>query len=144
RHRHLHRFPAPVHRGAGPRRAQGLSRPLARNRRYCGMRMVLPSRYYCRYPFEAPRGLVDTMEEIDLAHTAFLLVDVYGLGHDPGDPVPEFPPLFLKQLHLRQGEMIRASIRPALDAARRHGLPVVYTENKWRPSAWRRSEFGQL
>ena len=32
---------------------------------------------------------------------------------------PDFPPLFLKQLHVRQGEMIRGSIRPALDAARR-------------------------
>jgi nicotinamidase-related amidase len=108
------------------------------------MKIQIPARYYCRYPFEAPRGTVDTMEEIDLARTVVLVVDVYGLGHDPGDPVPEMPPLFLKQLHKLQGEMVRERIRPTLDTARQRKLPVVYTENLWRASAWNESEFGKL
>jgi ureidoacrylate peracid hydrolase len=108
------------------------------------MRITLPARYYCRFPFETPRGLVDTDEALELERTVFLLVDVYGLGHDPGAPVPAFPPLFLRSLHQRQGEMIRERIRPTLDAARAAGLPVVYTENLWRPSAWGNSEFGRL
>jgi nicotinamidase-related amidase len=108
------------------------------------MKMRLPARYYCRYPYEAPRGTVDTVEEIDLDRTAFLVVDVYGLGHHPGSPIPEMPPLFLTELHRLQGEIIRDRIRPTLDIAREHGLPVVYTENMWRRSAWDQSEFGRL
>jgi ureidoacrylate peracid hydrolase len=108
------------------------------------MKIVLPARYYCRYPYEAPRGMVDTMEEIDLTRTVFLLVDVYGLGHDPGSPMPEMPPLFLKELHRQQTEMIRDRIRPTLDVVRAEALPVVYTENMWRPSAWGPSEFARL
>lgn len=108
------------------------------------MRLKIPARYHCRYPFDTPRGTVDTIEEIDLAHTAFLVVDVYGLGHDPGDPVPEMPPLFLRELHRLQGKIIRERIGPTLEMVRAHRMPVVYTENMWRPSAWGNSEFGQL
>ena len=108
------------------------------------MKAKVPGRYYCCYPYEAPRGVVDTVEEIDLARTVFLLVDVYGLGHDPGDPVPDLPPLFLKRLHKLQGEMIRERIRPTLDAVRASGVPVVYTENMWKPAAWAGSEFAKL
>lgn len=108
------------------------------------MKISLPARHYCRYPFEAPQGAVDTVQEIDLDRAAFLMVDVYGLGHDEGAPVPELPPLFLKALHKMQTEMIRDRIRPTRDAARASGMPVVYTENVWRPSAWTKSEFGHL
>src|SRR2546428_4423573 len=108
------------------------------------MKLELSARYYCRYPYESPRGLVDTVEELDLDHTAFLLVDVYGAGHDPGDPIPELPPLFLRQLHEQQSTMIRERIRPARDAARAAGIPIVYSENRWRPAAWGQSEFAAL
>ena len=108
------------------------------------MTLQIPARYYCRFPFESPRGLVETVEELELERTVFLLVDVYGLGHDPGDPVPEFPPLFLRRLHELQSEMIRERIRPAVDVARVAGLPVVYTENRWKPAAWTGSEFAKL
>jgi ureidoacrylate peracid hydrolase len=106
--------------------------------------MQLPVRYYSRYPFDSPQGLVHTEQALDLTHTGFMLVDVYGRGFDEGDPVPEFPPLFLKQLHGMQAEIIRDKIRPALDSARELGLPVIYVENRWHPASWRTSEFGQL
>lgn len=108
------------------------------------MRLELPARYYCRYPYEDARGLVDTVEELDLSRTAFLLVDVYGLGHDLDDPVPDLPPLFLRQLHEQQSTMIRERIRPARDSARSAGLPIVYLENRWRPACWERSEFAAM
>jgi ureidoacrylate peracid hydrolase len=108
------------------------------------MKLHLPARHYCRYPYETPRGLVDTVEEIDLDRAVFLLVDVYGLGFDSGDPVPDEPPLFLKRLHKLQSEMVRGRIRPTRDAARAAGIPIVYTENAWRPAAWSGSEFAQL
>jgi len=98
--------------------------------------MNLPVRYYCRYPFENPRGAVDTSEEFAPDSTAFVLVDVYGRGFDEGDPMPEFPHLFLEQLHPLQAEIVRDRIRPSLDAARNAGLPVVYVENRWHPAAW--------
>jgi nicotinamidase-related amidase len=106
--------------------------------------MQLPVRYYSRYPFESPRGLVESKEELDLSRTVFMLVDVYGKGFDPGDPVPEFPPLFLKKLHRIQSGIIRERIRPALDAARSVNLPVVYVENRWYRASWNDSEFGRL
>ena len=108
------------------------------------MKLQLPARYYCRYPFEDPRGLIETVEEIDLARTVFLLVDVYGRGHDPDDPVPDMPPLFLKRLHKEQSVIIRDRIRPTRDAARTVAIPIVYTENAWRPAAWAESEFATL
>jgi ureidoacrylate peracid hydrolase len=108
------------------------------------MKISLPARYYCRYPYEAARGEVDGFEEIDLVRTAFLLVDVYGLGYDPGAQLPEIPPLFLKELHKIQGEIIRNRIRPALEHAREHRIPIVYTENAWQPANWAGSEFAQL
>ena len=108
------------------------------------MKLRIPARYYCRYPYERPRGLVETVEELDLDRTAFLLVDVYGIGHDVGDPIPELPPLFLRRLHEQQSEMIRERIRPACDAARAAGIPVVYTENRWKPAAWAGSQFAEL
>jgi nicotinamidase-related amidase len=104
----------------------------------------VPARYYCRYPFEDPRGLVEEVEELDPETTAFMLVDVYGRGFDPGDPIPDFPALFLRRLHPLQAEMMQERIRPSLDAARSAALKVVYVENNWRPGAWAQSEFGEV
>jgi nicotinamidase-related amidase len=104
----------------------------------------MPARYYCRYPFEDPRGLVEEIMELDPSTTAFMLVDVYGRGFDPGDPIPDLPPLFLRDLHPLQAEMMRERIRPSLDAARGIGLGVVYVENNWRRGAWQQSEFGEV
>ena len=108
------------------------------------MKIRLPARHYCRYPYETPRGRVDTVEEFDLAETVFLLVDVYGLGFDPGDAVAEMPPLNLKGLHALQSEMVQDRIRPTLDRVREAGLAVVYVENMWRAAAWANSELAKL
>jgi ureidoacrylate peracid hydrolase len=107
-------------------------------------KMKLDVRYYSRFPFESPRGLVETQEEFGLDDTAFVLVDVYGEGFDEGDPIPEFPPMFLQKTHALQATIVREVIRPALDAARGINLPIVYVENRWHDSAWEHSQFGEL
>jgi ureidoacrylate peracid hydrolase len=123
---------------------------LTRQRTNCGHlskgknRVKLDVRYYSRYPFENPRGLVETVEEFGLDNTAFVLVDVYGKGFDEGDPIPDFPPLFLQKTHGLQSKIVREGIRPALDAARSINLPIVYVENRWHESAWAHSQFAQL
>lgn len=108
------------------------------------MNLHVPVRHYCRYPFEDPAGDVEGAEELALDRTALVVVDVYGLGFDVGDAVPESPPLFLRRLHALQSEMMRDRIRPAIDAARAAGLPVVYVENEWKASCWQASEFAGL
>jgi ureidoacrylate peracid hydrolase len=104
----------------------------------------LDVRYYSRYPFDNPRGLIETVEEFGLDDTAFVLVDVYGKGFDEGDPIPDFPPLFLSKTHGLQSAIVREGIRPALDAARSINLPIVYVENRWHPSSWQDSQFAHL
>jgi nicotinamidase-related amidase len=106
--------------------------------------LTLPARYYCRYPFEDPQGLVTEVQQLDPETTAFMLVDVYGRGFDPGDATPDVPALFLRRLHPLQAKMMQERIRPSLDAARAAALKVVYVENNWKPSAWGQSEFGKV
>jgi ureidoacrylate peracid hydrolase len=108
------------------------------------MNLRIPVRHYCRYPFEDPIGLVEGEEELEAAETVLLVVDVYGPGFDEGSPIPDFPPLFLRRLHGIQSEIVRGSIRPAIDAARAAGVPVVYVENDWKPACWPSSQFAEL
>ena len=67
----------------------------------------LPVRHFHRQPGGDGGHHVAGLASIDLAHAAFLAVDVYG---------PE-------------SEMLRQSIAPALASARRLGLPIVYVGN---------------
>jgi nicotinamidase-related amidase len=108
------------------------------------MSAQLPARYYSRYPFESPSGLIETKVDLNLDRTAFLLVDVLGPGHDPGDAIPDYPPLFLKHVHELQTDMLTNAIRPAVHAARSIGLPIVYVQNRWHSHAWEGSEFAAL
>ncbi len=60
-------------------------------------RLILPGRYYCRWPFEQPRGLQYQEQILDPDRTAFFLIDVYGQGYDdPEGEAPEYPNLFFK------------------------------------------------
>ena len=126
------------------RRRPHRARPVRHSPDPPGGAMKLPVRHYCRYPFEDPIGLVEGEEELDAAQTVLLVVDVYGPGFDEGSPIPDFPPLFLRRLHGIQSEIVRGSIRPAIDAARAAGVPVVYVENDWKPACWPASEFAEL
>lgn len=108
------------------------------------LQLLFPSRYYCRWPFKEPRGYQEEIQRLDVRETALLVVDVYGKGYDEGDPVPEYPALFFDQMFLRERDVIRNRIVPSLEAARRAGLPVVYTTNYWPRAGWDQSEFGKM
>jgi nicotinamidase-related amidase len=108
-------------------------------------KLVLPGRYYCRWPFEKPKGLQYEEQVLELDETAFFLIDVYGAGYDdPNGEAPEYPSLFFKELFYEERDIIRKRIRPSLDAARAAGLKIVYTTNYWSPMNWDESEFGLL
>ena len=107
--------------------------------------LVLPGRYYCRWPLERPRGLQHEEQRFNLDETAFFLIDVYGTGYDdPNGPAPDFPHLFSEEMFFKQRSVIRERIRPSLDAARAAGLKIIYTSNYWYPMNWDESEFGLL
>jgi nicotinamidase-related amidase len=108
-------------------------------------RLVLPGRYYCRWPFEQPRGLQYEEQVLDPSETAFFLIDVYGTGYDDTDrKAPEYPSLFFKEMFHKERAIIRDRIRPCLDAARAVGLNIVYTTNYWSSMNWDASEFGLM
>jgi hypothetical protein len=96
-------------------------------------KLVLPGRYYCRWPFEKPKGLQYEQQVLDIDRTAFFLIDVYGAGYDdPNGEAPKYPSLFFKELFYKERDIIRKRIRPSLDAARAAGLKIVYTTNYCR------------
>jgi len=107
--------------------------------------LSLETRYYCRWPFDVPRGLQVEAQNLDVDKTAFLLIDAYGQGYDdPHGDAPEYPSLFFEEMFYKERDIIRNRIRPCLDAARRVGLKIVYTTNHWSPMNWDASEFGQM
>lgn len=69
--------------------------------------VTLATRYYRRFPLPNPLGYVDEIVTLDTAHSAFLVVDVYGPGSD----------------------VTREHVAPALTAARQLGIPIVYCGN---------------
>ena len=105
----------------------------------------LPGRYYRMYPKEAFLGHAEKELAVSPADTAFLLCDVYGLGYDEGDQDvhSDWEGLVSGQSTSREGEIVRAFIRPALDAARAVGFPIVYASNSAPRIALDRSAYGE-
>jgi ureidoacrylate peracid hydrolase len=101
------------------------------------MSLELDLRYYRWYPPEKHLGYAVEPVCLDLAETAFLLVDVY---------CPEPEHLFLQGAisdRLRQlwYDISVERIAPALQAARSAGLPVIYVTNSGPRVALAQSEF---
>ena len=71
-------------------------------------RLRFPIRYFRRYPAGSMLGYSEELIALDSAHTAFLVVDVYG-----ETPTP----------------MLVDRIAPAIQTARDAGLPVIYAGN---------------
>jgi nicotinamidase-related amidase len=108
------------------------------------MDLQLPGRYYRMYPPEAYLGHAEENLELALDTTAFLLIDVYGLGYSSGEPEPERPALFYAGSTEVERRVMTDSIKPSLEAARRIGLPIVYANNANLTVAAQHSEFGSL
>jgi len=98
--------------------------------------LKLKGRYYRIYPPEKFLGHAEKEFRIDTAEAAFLVVDVYGLGFDPGDEsLSKWSGMVSKQSIEREKEIIVNHIRPAMDKARELGLPIVYVSNNYRADA---------
>lgn len=108
------------------------------------MDLQLPGRYYRMYPPEAYLGHAEEKLQLALDQTAFLLIDVYGLGYSPGEPEPERPALFYAGSTEVERRVMTDCIKPALETARRIGLPIVYVNNANQKVAAQESEFGSL
>jgi len=108
------------------------------------MDLQLPGRYYRMYPPEAYLGYAEETLSLRLDQTAFVLIDVYGLGYSPGEPEPARPALFYAGSTEIERRVMVNCIKPALEAARRIGMPVIYVNNANQMVASQQSEFGSL
>jgi nicotinamidase-related amidase len=109
------------------------------------MSVRLAGRYYRMYPKHEFLGYAEKELTFSPADTAFLLCDVYGLGYDEGDQdVPsDWEGLVSGQSTSREAEIVRNRIRPALDAARAVGVPIVYVSNSAPRIALAQSAYGE-
>jgi ureidoacrylate peracid hydrolase len=108
------------------------------------MDLTLSGRYYRMYPPESYLGHAEETLRLPMDQTAFLLIDVYGLGYSPGEAEPERPALFYKDSTAVERRAMVEGVKPALEAARRIGLPIVYANNANQMVAAQRSEFGGI
>jgi hypothetical protein len=72
----------------------------------------LPGRYYDLLPVGNQRGHREEALELPLAHTAFLPIDIYGLGYSDGEPRPEREPLWFPGSFEVQRTILRDRIAP--------------------------------
>lgn len=104
----------------------------------------LTGQYYKLSPPGKFDGLVPIELDIDLAKAALLVVDVYGLGFTPEEgPARHHPSVDDAALSPTE-KIAREAIVPALDAARRVGLPVVYAHNSGPRIELNRSQIGKV
>lgn len=102
-------------------------------------------RFFRKYPVVSPLGYTTKPLQLSTADTAFVLVDVYGPVLDVHPDAAEAEqaeenrrvPISVTQ----KSEIVRQRIRPALDAARKLGLPIVYVANSAPRIALNRSTY---
>ncbi len=103
----------------------------------------LKGRYYRQHPPGRHLGHAEEALELGLDNTAFFLVDVYGKGYDPDHDSGNVPELYRAAV-LKNREIVVDHIRPAKDAAKRLGLPVVYVTNYLAPSTNEQTEWRNM
>lgn len=108
------------------------------------MELTIAGRYYRMYPPEQYLGHAEELLHLNSAESAFLLIDVYGLGYSPGEPEPERPALFYRGSTEVERRAMVDHVKPALEAARSTGMPIVYVNNANQMVATQRSEFGSI
>jgi len=100
-----------------------------------------------RYYKLSPPGAFDGLQSIDLAvdlsQAALLVVDVYGLGFSPEEGAARHHPSVDDESGAPWEDIAANAIRPALEAARRAGIPVVYAHNSGPRIELNLSQLGQ-
>lgn len=92
-------------------------------------RISLNLRHYRAYPQRDFIGHTTEKVEIESGTTAFVLVDVYGLGFSEDDAAPHSRSALDSWTVDQEKQVNVERIKPALDAARALGLPIVYVSN---------------
>lgn len=112
------------------------------------------TRYFRLFPSDGYLGYAYEQYSAPLSNSAFLVVDVYGLGHHPDDPVPTWkdggsdkrdrPALAWKGSADHEKTIVEESLLPALNAARGIHMPVIYLNNSAPKIGLVNSEFGKV
>jgi len=104
--------------------------------------LQIHGRYYQLYPPERYKGHVEEDFEVDFDRSALLVVDVYGHGFGQGEGGHDHPS-FNEASNKPWDDITLKYIRPALEAARMAGMPVVYAHNSAPRIELNRSEYGK-
>lgn len=105
--------------------------------------LQLKGQYYRLYPAGNYLGYTEEDLVVDTREAAFVIVDVYGQfpeAHDGSSPAAQHG---LEYMFSNEYDIIARRIRPAKDAAKRLGIPAIYTTNSAPRIALDRSEFGR-
>jgi hypothetical protein len=100
-------------------------------------------RYYKLSPPGSFAGPQPIDLEVDLSQSALLVVDVYGLGFTADEGTARHHPSVDDESGAPWEQIAANAIRPALEAARRTGIPVVYAHNSGPRIELNRSQLGQ-
>lgn len=116
--------------------------------------LKLKTRFYRLFPADEFSGYGYEEYVADLDNSALLVVDVYGLGHHPDDPVPTWkqgdhdkrdrPALTWTGSAEHEAHIVKESLLPALNAAREIGMKVVYLNNSAPKIGLMNSEFSKV
>ncbi len=119
-----------------------------------GKQITVNTRFFRMFPSDKYLGYGTEEYIADISETAFLVVDVYGLGHHPDDPLPTWkegagdkrdrPALCWKGSADHEAIIVKESLLPALNTAREIGMPVIYLNNSAPKIGLEYSEFGKL
>jgi nicotinamidase-related amidase len=116
--------------------------------------LKLNTRFYRLFPGDKYLGYGYEEYTAPLEQSALLVIDVYGLGFHPDDPVPawqheahgskERPALCWTGSAEHEARIIRESLLPALTAARGIGMKVIYLNNSAPKIGLANSEFSKV
>lgn len=116
--------------------------------------LKLNTRFYRLFPSTGYLGYGFEEYEAEFGRSAFLVIDVYGLGFHPDDPVPAYskggpvgaerPALAWLKSSEHEYRIIKTALLPALNAAREIKLPVIYLNNSAPKIGLAHSEFSKV
>jgi len=117
-------------------------------------KFTVNTRFYRIFPSDGYLGYGYEGYDAEFDRSAFLVVDVYGLGFHPDDPVPEYrqkgcheearPALAWAGSAEHEDRIVKGHLLPALNAARKIEMPVIYLNNSAPKIGLRYSEFGKM
>ena len=94
------------------------------------MQIRLPVCFYRAVPTSNPQGLVREEWALKPKETAFVELHCWNVGCEGGTPVPEefWVDMGSPRNHELADGIIKEQIVPAMDAARRMGMPIVHVQ----------------